>query len=162
MALEGVAAPQLEAALDMRYRGQSYELTVPLPLPVAPAGLARAVEDFHAAHAQRYGYAMPGERVECVTVRVRAHAPGARLRLPEQVPAGEVPSAAFLFQKNVWFDGAHAAPAACYDRSRLAPGNRFAGPALVFQYDSTVVVAPGWQASVDRIGNLWLEQLVAS
>jgi len=162
LALEGVAAPQLEAALDLRYCGQSYELTVPLPLPVAPAGLARAVEEFHAAHAQRYGYAMHGERVECVTVRVRARAPGARLRLPEQAPAGEAPSAAFLFQKDVWFAGAHAVPAACYNRSKLAPGNRFAGPALVFQYDSTVVVAPGWQVAVDRIGNLWLEQLVTS
>jgi N-methylhydantoinase A len=78
LAREAVADVTVTASLDLRYRGQSYELTVPLPLPVAPAAVADAVTTFHAAHAQRYGYAMPQERVEAVTVRLRAAAPGAK------------------------------------------------------------------------------------
>jgi N-methylhydantoinase A len=45
-----------------------------------------------------------------------------------------------------------------YDRSRLRPGNRFAGPAVVFQYDATLVVTPGWRARVDELLAIWLER----
>jgi N-methylhydantoinase A len=45
-----------------------------------------------------------------------------------------------------------------YDRARLQAGNRLAGPALVLQYDATVVVMPGWMGRVDAFGNLWLER----
>jgi N-methylhydantoinase A len=153
---DGATAPTVTAQLDLRYRGQSYELTAPLPLPVTSAALAAAVGAFHAAHAQRYGYAMPDEPVEVVTVRVRATAAGARLALPEQPLAGPDASAARLADRPVWFDPDAPITTACYRRDRLAPGNRFAGPALVLQYDATVLVAPGWGAAVDTFGNLWL------
>ena len=153
---DGVAAPAVTAQVDMRYRGQSYELTVPLPRPVTPAAVDSAVAAFHAAHAQRYGYAMPDEPVEVVTLRVRATAPGARLALPEQPLAGPDPTPARLADRPVWFTAAAPLMTAYYRRERLAPGNRFAGPAIVLQYDATVLVAPGWDAEVDRFGNLWL------
>jgi N-methylhydantoinase A len=153
---DGATAPAVTAQLDLRYRGQSYELTVPLPLPVTSAALTTAVGAFHAAHAQRYGYAMPDEPVEVVTLRVRATAPGARLSLPEQPLAGPDPTPARLADRPVWFTAAQSQMTACYRRDLLAPGNRFAGPAIVLQYDATVVVAPGWTAAVDRFGNLWL------
>ena len=153
---DGTAAPAVTAQVDMRYRGQSYELTVPLPRPVTPAAVDSAVAAFHAAHAQRYGYAMPDEPVEVVTLRVRATAPGARLSLPEQPFAGPEAMPARLADRPVWFTAAAPLMTACYRRDRLAPGNRFAGPAIVLQYDATVVVAPGWAAEVDRFGNLWL------
>ena len=79
---EGVADPQIDSQFDMRYSGQSYELTVPLRLPVSTEHLQEAVDAFHSAHAQRYGYAMQEERVEVVTLRVRASGPGARPVLP--------------------------------------------------------------------------------
>ena len=72
LALDASAAAHTAAALDMRYRGQSYELTVPLALPLSAANLASAVDAFHRAHAQRYGYAMPAEAVEAVTLRIRS------------------------------------------------------------------------------------------
>jgi len=153
---DGATAPTITAQLDLRYRGQSYELTVPLPLPVTSAALTAAVGAFHAAHAQRYGYDMPDEPVEVVTARVRASAVGARLALPEQPLTGPDAAAARLADRPVWFDPDAPITTACYRRDRLAPGNRFAGPAIVLQYDATVVVAPGWTAAVDRFGNLWL------
>ncbi|MCC6168046.1 MAG: hydantoinase/oxoprolinase family protein [Caldilineaceae bacterium] len=158
LAQESIAAPQIAASLDLRYRGQSYELAVPLALPITPDALAVAVTTFHQVHAQRYGYAMAGEPVEVVTLRVRGHAPGAQPALPTYPPAGADARAAQVGEHAIWFspDAPPAAPV--YARDRLAAGNRFAGPALVLQYDATVVVAPGWQGRVDRFHNLWLER----
>ena len=161
---EGVADPTVAASLDLRYCGQSYELTVPLSTndrELNGRHVADAVAAFHEAHDQRYGYAAPNEAVEAVTLRVRAHAPGARPPLPRQ-PLGDADaSAARLDDAAVWFsaDDGEAQPlvTACYARERLQPGNRFDGPALVLQYDTTIVVAPGWSALVDGMGNLQLE-----
>jgi N-methylhydantoinase A len=155
---EGVPDPAIAAWLDMRYRGQSYELSVPLALPITVANLDQVIAAFHAAHSQRYGYAMPEENVEVVTLRVRGSSPGAQPGLPTLPWAGEDASPARLADKPVWFEASGPVGTACYARSQLRPGNRFAGPAVVFQFDATVVAGPGWQARVDAWSNLWLER----
>lgn len=158
LAAEGIPEPSVEALLDMRYRGQSYELTVPLPLPVGAAALAAARDAFHAAHELRYGYAMAEEVVEVVTLRVRGAGPGAQPQLPRTASAGADPSAAFTGTKPVWFDERGPITTPCYDRARLQPGNRLVGPAVIVQFDTTTVVTPGWSARVDEMGNVWLER----
>ncbi len=155
---EGFPRPVVEAALDLRYRGQSYELTVPLSLPATAESLARAREAFHSAHRRRYGYAMPAEAVEVVTVRVRGIGPVARPSLPRAPRGAEDAAPALLGDHPVWFESGGPAAAPAYDRSRLRPGNRFSGPAVVFQYDSTVLVHPAWEAEVDEWGNIWLRR----
>lgn len=154
---EGIDTPEIDAALDLRYRGQSYELTVPLALPATGAAVAAAVEAFHAHHAQRYGYAMTGEPVEAVTLRVRAHAPGADAALPALPPATDDVAAARLPDRPVWFAPDAPTPTPGYDRARLRPGHRFAGPAMLYQYDTTTVVPPRWAARVDAFGSVILE-----
>ena len=166
LAAEGVSAPLLTASLDLRYRGQSYELSVPLTMespepPAASASVRQAVEEFHAAHAARYGYAMPAETVEIVTVRLRGIGPGAELSLPREPLGPHEPLAARVGTKQVWFSTAGAEESRCYDRRLLRPGHRFSGPAVVFQFDTTTVVAPGWSASVDDRHNLWLTRAVS-
>ena len=146
------------AALDLRYRGQSYELTVPLALPVTTPSLQAAVQTFHRAHAQRYGYAMEAEAVETVTLRVRSSAPGSQISLPRRPSGGADASSARLADRRVWFDGGGSVATACYQRDQLQPGNRIAGPALVLQYDSTLLLAPGWIGNVDPFGNLSCER----
>ena len=89
--------------LDARYAGQSYELTVPLALPVTQEAVAAAVDAFHAAHAQRYGYALSGETVEVVTVRVRGDGPGLALGGEPGTLHGPDASAAQMGVKPVWF-----------------------------------------------------------
>ena len=157
LAREGFPSPQISAQLDLRYQGQSYELTVPLALPVEGAAVAAAVAAFHASHAQRYGYAMPDEPVEIVTVRVTGRGPGLAPALPRAALQGEDASAAQVDTQPVWFDAAAPTPTPVYDRARLQPGNRLVGPALVLQYDATVVVPPGWRGQVDGLYNLRLE-----
>jgi N-methylhydantoinase A len=158
LAQEGFAEPQLEAALDLRYRGQSYELTVPLDLPITSECVAMAVAAFHKAHAQRYGYAMSSEPVTVVTLRVAGRGSGAHPQLPRQPFGGENPAVAQVGVRAIWFSSAGATQSPMYDRARLQAGNRLAGPALVLQYDATVVIMPGWVGRVDAFSNLWLER----
>ena len=158
LAQEGFDAPHLEAALDLRYRGQSYELTVPLPLPITGESIRLATEGFHVAHAQRYGYAMTEEPVTVVTLRVAGRGPGARTQLPRQVMGGDDPAAAYLGARTVWFSAAGPIKTPTYARAKLHAGNKLRGPALVLQYDATVVIMPGWAGRVDVLGNLWLER----
>ncbi len=166
LAAEGVRAPRLETSLDIRYRGQSYELSVPLAMaggttPQAATAVRQAIGSFHAAHDARYGYAMPTETVEIVTVRLRGTGSGAELNLPREPLGAPDPSAARVGTKPVWFSTAGADESVCYDRLRLRPGHRFSGPAVVFQFDTTTVVAPGWSAAVDERHNLRLTRAVS-
>lgn len=158
LAHEGIAQPRITAGLDMRYRGQSYELTVPLALPITPAAVAEAIAAFHQAHGRRYGYAPASEPVEAVTLRVAGAGPSAQPRLPAYPMGGEAASAAQIGEHTLWFDADAPLTAPIYDRSRLTAGNRLHGPALVLQYDATVVIAPGWQGRVDTMHNLRLER----
>ena len=145
---------RLEPALDLRYQGQSFELTVPLTT-FDPEGIARA---FHEAHERRYGYARPDAAVEVVNLRVTAR--GVRPK-PSPPAYPEAPSPdpgdARVGQQRVRFGGEWLATPV-YDRDLLRPGHRLRGPALVVQEDATTVVPPGWQGWVDRWGNLVFER----
>ncbi|RAQ98451.1 hydantoinase/oxoprolinase family protein [Thermogemmatispora tikiterensis] len=153
---EGFAAEQIqiERYLDLRYVGQSYELTIPYG-----GDCARAAQQFHLAHERRFGYSDPNEPVQVVNVRLKARGlvePPVLERQPLQPEAVVQP----LERRQVIFAG-EAGPlaheAAIYERSALVPGVQFVGPAIVTQYDTTTVVPPGWRARVDAVGNLLIE-----
>jgi N-methylhydantoinase A len=162
LAAEHVATPAISAALDIRYRGQSYELTVDLALPLTAASLRQAVADFHTLHEQRYGYAMRDETVQIVTLRVRGSGPGANPVLPSKPMTESDAVSARLADKPVWFAADGPMLIACYDRERLRPGHRFTGPAIVLQFDATTVIQPGWAAGMDGYQNLWLYKIDAA
>jgi N-methylhydantoinase A len=147
---EGIPVINLHAEryLDMRYAGQSYELTVPFS--------ERLLEDFHDRHRQAYTYARPEAPVEIVNLRVRAVG---LLKPPPLVPqpdAGPDPSPALLGRQPVYLaEGRQDTP--FYQGEALKPGNRIAGPALVVRSDTTLLLAPGDQAIVDPYANLIVE-----
>lgn len=143
------AALRIERLLEMRYIGQAYELTV-------PAG-GDFVTAFHRAHHRRYGYAEPGRPVEIVTVRLRVAGRTAKPELPRSRPVGRSPGAARTGEQRTYYRG-RVIPAAIYDRSKLRPGHRFAGPAIVTEYSATTFVPPPWQARVDEWENLLLSR----
>ncbi|MEO8607284.1 MAG: hydantoinase/oxoprolinase family protein [Chloroflexota bacterium] len=145
---------QIRALLDMRYVGQAYELTVPYPLPLTPSPLRREGEqniaqDFHEAHRRTYGHAMPERSVEVVNLRLQA------------VGVVEKPifqRSDFVGARPVVLSIQHRADSVTlYNRDALQPGDILDSPALIFQLDSTVFVAPDWNARVDGYGNLILE-----
>ena len=154
---EGLDAEQitLERLLDMRYAGQSYELTVPFTEQVAVA-----VERFHTAHQQRFGYSDTTKAVQVVNVRLRALGRTAR---PEFVRQKYVSTedAHQVNTRQVGFASAEGIvyhQTAIYQRTQLLAGMQLYGPALVLQYDTTTVIPSSWWGRVDEVGNLILEQ----
>ncbi|MEM1126345.1 MAG: hydantoinase/oxoprolinase family protein [Bacteroidota bacterium] len=149
---------QRHAALDLRYAGQSYELTVPMPSGQDLSARLRATLDaFHEAHTQRYGYATPDAPVEVVSVRLHAQIPAPPWPLTPQPTATAPLVSALLTTKPVWFTPDAPTPTPHYDRARLQPGHTLTGPALLLQYDTTTVLPPGWTARVDPWTHLLLE-----
>ena len=154
---EAVADPALSMWADMRYAGQSYELSVPLAQPLSRTTLDAALTRFHDLHRRRFGYSDAALDLELVALRVQGR--GKTQALPWPRAASPAPRAAPRAdgQAAVWFDADAPVTLPCFDRQRLVYGHRFPGPALVFQYDSTVLVHPRWHATVDPWSNLILE-----
>jgi len=155
LAGEGVEAEDMRFSglLDARYRGQSYELTLPFTADIETA--------FHAAHARAYGHALPERTVEVVNLRLQATGLVDKPVFAPQPLVESDGSEALLGAKSVVLDDGEG-EALLYARDDLLPGARFGGPALVFQMDSTVFVARGWSARVDGYRNLILTREGAS
>ncbi|MEZ4541454.1 MAG: hydantoinase/oxoprolinase family protein [Chloroflexota bacterium] len=146
----------LRHSLDARYVGQSHELVVAYaPGDSGATAGSGVVAAFHAAHAARYGYARPEAAVEIVTLRLAAVAPSVAPSPPARPVAGPDPTAARVGRRPVWFDGGFR-DTALYVREFLRPGNLLPGPGVIYQYDTTTIIPPGWSAAVDRRENLIL------
>jgi N-methylhydantoinase A len=136
-------------ALDCRYEGQGYELTVPLAAPT-PAGITAARDRFHVLHEAVYGHAAPEEPVELVALRVTASSPGGGFR-PDRLRRGLAPPAS---EVGKVFDGETWVEAPVHDRNALPPGWTADGPLLVREAESTTWVPGGWSLAVDGHGTL--------
>ncbi len=160
MQFEGFQADEVSLIrrLDMRYIGQSHELTVTLP-PDNKQPMITSL--FHEEHERRYSYQRPEAPVEVVHIRLVAAAQSTLPALPREEDHGPDASQALLGRKPVWFNQ-KALFSLLFQRELLKSGNRFYGPAVVFQYDTTTVIPPGWQAKVDGYGNLILTSKVSS
>src|SRR5262249_11513200 len=132
---------------DLRYSGQSFELTVP----------ADDVEDlaarFAGAHRRRYGFEMRDAGVQLVSVRVTATVPVPKPSLAGAQVDGDRPDSA----RSAHFDGAWF-DIDVHQSSNLAVGSIVDGPAIVEFPEATCVVRPGWSARVDAAGALVLER----
>ena len=148
----------LTRELDVRYLGQGFELAVPASTPFDGVALQRALEDFHVQHHQAYGYASPEDAIEIVAARSTAVGLRAKPKLAVTgAAASRSPAPAAVDERReVYFAGEGRRATPVFARAALKPGNRLAGPALIEQYDSCTLVAPGWDAIVDRFGNLLL------
>jgi N-methylhydantoinase A len=152
---------RVQRSADLRYVGQAFEVRVPVPDgSLDPAAVEQVAAAFHAAHRQLYGYDFatdPRQAVEWVNLRVTGVGPIRRPDLPELPPAEGGVERAVTGSRPVLF-GEEWADTATYDRTRLAPGDVVAGPAVIEEFGSTVPVHPGFTATVDRHGNLLLER----
>ncbi len=165
LAAEGLgdARPQKERALDMRYTGQGYELTVPLAGLKAPLGegaLAAARKRFDEIHARLHFHAASDRPVEIVSYRVRVRVAAPKY-VPQRAPATRahaLNARAAKGRRGVYFEASRETPAPLFERDRLGPGTRLEGPAIVEQFDATTVIPPGWRARVDEFLNLMLER----
>ncbi|HXE75662.1 MAG TPA: hydantoinase/oxoprolinase family protein [Candidatus Xenobia bacterium] len=143
------AAQRLLRQLDLRYRGQAFELTVPYGRDFLRA--------FHQAHAQRYGYSDPARPIEVVTLRLRALGLTTKpVFRAQRLADAQPPPIARFKRERAFFEGEWRATD-FYIRERLRPGNRIVGPAVIAEYSGTTVLPTAWRARVDPYENLLLE-----
>ncbi len=150
---------ELRYRMDMRYAGQGYENPVPLDaVPIRADDLPRYRSRFDDIHRDCHGHAAPGQPVEVVNYRLEAIGhlrPVTLARLPQ---ASDEVATARAGERPAYFGAVSGSPVVVpvYARDRLRAGHRLAGPAIVEQYDTTIVVCPEQDAEVDVFGNLVL------
>lgn len=135
----------VERSVDLRYKGQGYELNVPYS--------SEAAEGFHLQHEQHFGFADRDRELEIVNVRVRVRLPAAPFAFADAALERGDGSQAHRGSCKIYFDGAWLS-AATYNRDLLRSGDMIEGPALIGEYTSTTVLPPDCSLEVDRRGNL--------
>ncbi len=150
-------APELlsfEYRLDMRYAGQGYELTIPVPeLPRTAQDLVEVRARFDAEHDKLTGHSAPDERVEIVNYRVTAVARVPQASIASPFTATGAASDARTGSRVTLIDG-EPSTTALYDRTKLVPGATVEGPAILLQDDSTTVIHAGQRGRVVELGQL--------
>lgn len=153
---------RVEIAVQARYVGQSYELSIPLADGSANAW-AGIAEAFHEAHRARYGHADPTIPVEVVGFAVTAIGKIDTPRLPTLAEGGKEPaSAAVTGSRKVFFESDQAENAGwqeakIFAREKLLAGNRIEGPAIIEEVSATTVLYPGDVATVLSTGSILVE-----
>jgi N-methylhydantoinase A len=152
----GEAQIGLQRAVDMRYAGQGYEITVPCD---DADDLAQLRAAFDARHQAMFGHSAPDEPVEIVSYRVRGIGKVPPVEMPRFARAGSTVAEALREKRRVRFDGA-TIECPVYQREQLDVGLRVAGPAVLDQLDCTTVICPGQVARVDEWKNLIVTEAI--
>jgi N-methylhydantoinase A len=150
---------QTHRRAGMRYRGQSYEVAVPVSSLRGAQDMAALSERFHDAHRRRYGHMAQAEAVEIVNFQVTAVGliPKPAMQTFDAPVAGAQTQAAPHAVRQVYFNGGDACDAPVLRRSALQPGTQIAGPAVIEEKTSTTVLYPGQRATVDAYLNIEVE-----
>jgi N-methylhydantoinase A len=149
-------------SLDLRYKGQNYEITVPLgdqaaaQIATRPAtALAEAVDDFHRLHERVYGYAAREATVQMVTLRLGVGIEQPKIDASRMTATTAVEGVSGR-RRMIRLVDAPRDPVECevFSRHALAPGQVIVGPAIVEQLDATILILPEQVGAVDPHGNL--------
>jgi N-methylhydantoinase A len=146
--LTGMREAELEVVYELRYRGQAFELPIPGPPEPDPDRLA---EDFAREHEARYGYRDPQGRLELVTIRVAAVEPG-----PEPRPRAAADGQLEESERRARFNGEWVTARVL--RGEPEAGFTAAGSCVFELPEATLVLPPGWRASVDEAGTITAER----
>jgi len=149
---------RLVRSVDARYPRQSHELEVPVACgSIEAATLAQIAEAFHARHLHTYGHDNRSEPVQIVSARVAAIGATAPLTIRDSVARrGTDPVKA---KRQVWFRETGVIDATVFDRKRMPAGLKLAGPFVIESLESTILVPPGWQSTMDEHGFVLLARL---
>ena len=150
------ARQSFQRVAECRYHGQGFELRAEIPEGRLGIGdIGRILESFDAQHRLDYGYAFDDTEVELITVRVIGTDKIEPLRLrPLERANGASYESALLYSRQTTFDDGTTADTPRYDRGQLKAGHRVAGPAVLIQHNSTVLVPPAYAAEVSEYGSL--------
>ena len=160
LAVEGFPKDKVmfTSSADMRYRGQTWELSVPTPYNVSSQeDLHKITEDFHAIHKRTYGYEIRDDDVMAVNLRFAAIGEVPKIKVKKRTLAKKnLCEGAQVSLRKVFSEGNYV-DYAVFDRGRLVPGNIVQGPAIISEYGSTTVIPRNMKASVDAYDNIIIE-----
>ena len=152
----------IRRSLDMRYVGQVHECTVEIgTFPIAAGTIGQVIEAFHRRHEQLYTYAERHSTVE--VVNIESALCGLVDKPPRtDLPPGDAPETA----RKGWRDAVFSADGSrsrtpIYDGSRLGAGAQIAGPAVIEEETTTIVIEPGWTARLNRSGSYLITRTAA-
>lgn len=145
--IEGIEKGKIifSRSLDMRYKGQSYELNIPYKNGF--------LEEFHKAHMKLYSHSYRDREVEIVNLRLRGAGIVDKVELPYSEVLQSSPENAFYGEREIYYGGDFM-KAKVYLREKLFPGNFIKGPAIISSYDGTTFVPSGYKCFVDKYYNL--------
>lgn len=155
--------PIFERAVEMRYWGQSFELSIPAPASnvIDNAWMNHLTESFHEAHETAYGFRASDEPVELVNLRLTTIGKITRPEMRKLDNTGIDASVASKGKRAVYFSEITGQKGimetTVFDREKLPAGAVFSGPAIIEEPDCTTVIHPAWTAIVDEYGNLGIE-----
>jgi len=145
-------------SMDLRYRGQSFELELFVPeRALAAEDFADIAARFHREHLRAYGHADPQEPLELVSVRLQALGALSKPNFLPQPPAKGVPSPAG--RRRVYFEAVGWCDCPYYARENVSYPAQLEGPAVVEGADATVVLPPAWRLRVERYGHALLQKI---
>jgi N-methylhydantoinase A len=137
--------------VDMRYVGQSYELSVPLLGKLVTRNAVRsAIRQFHRMHQTKYGYSQPDKPVEIVNVRSYCRGKVGRVA---RVTGAFVRGTDVPTKRRVWFIDGKDLESQVLRRNSLLPWTKGRGPSIIEDYDSTLVIPPRARYIIDRNGS---------
>jgi N-methylhydantoinase A len=153
---EGITADDhgFEYYADCRYFRQDIQMSIPVDINnlQSDTGLAEIKEDFEARHDRQFGFSLDAP-LEIANLRVIGKGIMEGVSIEATEPGDSDPSDAQVDTNEVYFDGNYY-DTPIYDRTELAAGNEIAGPAIVVEDDSTIIIQPAYTATVDQYANL--------
>ena len=153
---EGVepSAHEFDYFADCRYFRQDIQMSIPIDIDnlVGGSGLAEIKDDFEARHDRQFGFSLDAP-LEIANLRAIGKGSLEGVTIEEQPMGDADPSGAEVGTNEVYFDGDYV-ETPIYDRAELQPGNEVAGPAIVVEDDSTIIIQPDHTATIDRYANI--------
>jgi N-methylhydantoinase A len=146
-------------SLDLHYAGEVHEVTVPVrsrTRRITKLNLEATINDFHAIHERLFAHKDPTQKVEILTLRLDLVGIREKPRIVAAEFGDEDPEAALKGTRPIHFDVVPT-EAPVFDGALLKPGNFIAGPAVIEQWGTTIVVYPGHECLIDAFGNVIVE-----
>lgn len=153
-----LATAQIERIADMRYAGQGHEITIRMPLgQLGPASISSIQERFLKEYELRYNRSLSNIDMETVTWRVIVSGPTPNMK--PQLTVQKEQAEAYKGTRKVLFEslGTQSIDCPVYDRYLLKAGDTFSGPAIIEEMESTSIIGPNSQVSLDEYKNIVID-----
>lgn len=147
----------IKRSIDMRYVGQVHECTVDIgTFPIDETTIEKVKDAFHARHEELYTYAERHSAVEVVNLESTVYGLIEKVRPPKLAEGGDGKAALKGYREAIFDQSGKAISTPIYDGAKLGAGVRIAGPAIIEEVTTTIVIEPGWTSVLHESGSYLL------